>query len=56
MVPTAPSAKDLVVPNWKYENLKDAIESAKNGERVYARNGDHHWDGKITVKGKASSR
>jgi hypothetical protein len=40
-LPTEPLENDLVVPNWRFESLKDAVESAKDNERIYARNGDH---------------
>jgi hypothetical protein len=40
-LPTEPLETDLVVPNWKFESLKDAVEFAKENDRIYARNGDH---------------
>jgi len=53
---TSANKDDLVVPSWRFETVKDAVESCKNGARVYARKGDHHWDGKITVRGASSTR
>lgn len=52
-LPTDPSSGDLVLPSWQFETLKDAVEGARPGARVYCRRGDHHWDGKITIKGSA---
>jgi hypothetical protein len=52
-LPTDPAPGDLVLPSWQFETLKDAVEGARPGARVYARRGDHHWDGKITIKGSA---
>jgi hypothetical protein len=52
-LPTDPSPGDLVLPSWQFETLKDAVEGARPGARVYCRRGDHHWDGKITIKGSA---
>lgn len=34
VVPTAPRDLDLVVPSWRFENVKDAVEIARNGQRV----------------------
>jgi hypothetical protein len=34
VVPTAPRELDLVVPSWRFENVKDAVEIARNGQRV----------------------
>ena len=53
---TEANKDDLVVPSWRFETVKDAVESCKNGARVYARKGDHHWDGKITVRGASNTR
>ncbi|EKX41576.1 hypothetical protein GUITHDRAFT_141838 [Guillardia theta CCMP2712] len=47
---------DHVVPSWKYESMKDAIEQARSGQRIYARKGDHHWDAKITLQGPHDTR
>ena len=52
-LPTDPVPGDLVLPSWQFETLKDAVESGRSGARVYARRGDHHWDGKITIRGSA---
>jgi hypothetical protein len=53
---STPNTDDLVVPSWRFETVKDAVESCRNGARVYARKGDHHWDGKATVRGESSKR
>ncbi|KAJ1496302.1 hypothetical protein T484DRAFT_2016317, partial [Baffinella frigidus] len=56
VVPTAPRDLDLVVPSWRFENVKDAVEIARNGQRVYAKAGDHHWDAKITIHGSSDRK
>ena len=52
---STPNTDDLVVPSWRFETVKDAVESCRNGARVYARKSDHHWDGKATVRGAPSA-
>jgi hypothetical protein len=53
---TSPEEDDLVVPSWRFETVKDAVEGAHNGARIYCRKGDHHWDGKVTIRGSSNRR
>ena len=53
---SVPCENDLVVPSWRFETVKDAVEASPNGARVYCRKGDHHWDGKATVRGASHKR